>query len=150
MDLITDLPQSDKYNAILTIVDQGCSKAVKFIPCTKNITGEGVATLYLRNLVPWFGMPKRIITNQDPQFISVFSTEICNQTGIQQNVSTAFHPQTDGQMERKNAWVEQYLRHWVSQQSQDDWVKYFHWQSMLIIPGHTTQRKEHPKNYCLE
>lgn len=124
MDLITDLPQSGKHNAILTIVDQGCSKAVKFVPCTKNITGEGVATLFLRNLVPWFGLPKRIVTDRDPRFISAFSTEVCDQTGIQQNISTAFHPQTDGQTERKNAWVEQYLRHWVNQQSQDDWVKY--------------------------
>jgi Integrase zinc binding domain len=47
MDLITDLSQSSKYNAILTIIDQGCSKALCFLPCMKNITGEGVATLYL-------------------------------------------------------------------------------------------------------
>ncbi len=103
MDLITNLPQSGKYNAILTIIDQGCSKVVKFIPCTKNITGEGVATLFLCNLVPWFGFPKRIITDRDPQFISAFSSETCNQTGIQQNISTAFHPQTNSQTERKNA-----------------------------------------------
>jgi hypothetical protein len=47
MDLITDLPPSSKYDAILTIIDQGCSKALCFLPCTKNIMGEGVATLYL-------------------------------------------------------------------------------------------------------
>ena len=47
MDLITDLPQSGKYDAVLTIVDQGCSKATKFLPCTKEITTEGVAALYL-------------------------------------------------------------------------------------------------------
>jgi Integrase zinc binding domain len=47
MDLITDLPPSSKHDAILTIIDQGCSKALRFLPCTKNITGEGVATLYL-------------------------------------------------------------------------------------------------------
>src|SRR6266702_7960301 len=124
MDLITNLSQSRRYNVILTIVDQGCSKVVKFIPCTKNITGEGVATLFLQNLLPWFRIPKWIITDRDPHFISAFSTETCNQTGVQQNISTAFHPQTDGQTERKNAWIEQYLRHCVSQQDQDDWVKY--------------------------
>jgi hypothetical protein len=47
MDLITDLPLSSKYDATLTIIDQGCSKALYFLPCTKNITGEGVVTLYL-------------------------------------------------------------------------------------------------------
>jgi Integrase zinc binding domain len=47
MDLITDLPPSPKYDAILTIIDQGCSKVLCFLPCTKNITGEGVAMLYL-------------------------------------------------------------------------------------------------------
>ena len=71
MDLITNLPQSRKYNAILTIIDQGCSKVVKFLPCTKNITGEGMATLYLQNLVPWFRLPKRVVMDRDPHFISV-------------------------------------------------------------------------------
>ena len=124
MDLITDLPPSGAYDAILTIVDQGCTKAAKFIPCTKTITGEGVAMLYMRHLLPWFGLPKRIISDRDPRFTSAFSREICAQTQIQQNLSTAFHPQTDGQTERMNMWIEQYLRHWVHQQGQDNWVPF--------------------------
>jgi hypothetical protein len=52
MDLIMDLPRSEGYDAILTIVDQGCSKAAKFIPCNKTIDAEGVAHEYLRHLVP--------------------------------------------------------------------------------------------------
>ena len=122
MDLITDLPKSGKYDAILTIVDQGCSKAAKFIPCQKTITGDGIATLYLRHLLPWFGILKRIISDRDPRFTSAFSREITKQTRIQQNLSTAFHPHTNGQTKRLNAWVEQYLRHWVNQQGQDNWV----------------------------
>jgi hypothetical protein len=63
MDLITNLPMSDRHNSILTIVDQGCSKATKFIPCNKMIDGQGVANEYLKHLVPWFGLPKRIISD---------------------------------------------------------------------------------------
>ena len=92
LDLITDLPQSGRYDAILTIVDQGCSKAALFIPCTKTITGEGITKLYLRHLFPWFGISRHIISDRDPQFKSAFSMEICLSTGIQQNISTAFHP----------------------------------------------------------
>jgi hypothetical protein len=51
MDLITNLPLSNKYNSILTIIDQGCSKAAKFIPCTKTIDGQGVAALYITHLM---------------------------------------------------------------------------------------------------
>ena len=58
MDLIMDLPKSQGFDSILTIVDQGCSKAAKFIPCTKTIDGTGVALEYLKHLVPWFGLPK--------------------------------------------------------------------------------------------
>jgi hypothetical protein len=105
-------------------VDQGCSKAAKFIPCTKTITGKGVAALYVRHLLPWFGVPKRIISDRDPRFAGTFATEICHQTGIQQNLSTAFHPRTDGQTERMNRWIEQDLRHYVEQQQQGDWVQY--------------------------
>jgi hypothetical protein len=63
MDLITDLPPSNKYDAILTIVDQGCSKAAKFLPCTKTIDGQGIVQLYFRHLFPWFGIPKWVISD---------------------------------------------------------------------------------------
>jgi hypothetical protein len=110
MDLITDLPKSDGYDSILTIVDQGCSKAARFIPCNKTIDGPGVANECLKHLVLWFRIPKRIISNWDPHFTLNFSKTLCKNLGIQQNLSIVFHPRTDGQMEQMNAWVEQYLR----------------------------------------
>jgi hypothetical protein len=70
MDLIIDLPRSEGYDAILTIIDQGCSKATKFIPYNKMIDTKGVACEYLHHLVPWFGLPKWIISDCDPHFTS--------------------------------------------------------------------------------
>ena len=99
MDLITDLPKSEKYNAILTIVDQGCSKSAKFILCNKTIDRQSVALLYLKHLFPLFGIPKCIISNHDPRFTSHFSKAISKVTEIQQNISTAFHSCTDRQTE---------------------------------------------------
>ena len=66
MDLITDLPKSEEHDSVLTIVNQECLKAAKFIPCSKMIDGPGVTRLYLIHLVPLFGLPKRIISNRDP------------------------------------------------------------------------------------
>ena len=77
MDLITDLPESSVFNAVLTIIDHGCSKAAKFIPCTTNITREGVTALYLQHLVPWFGIPHKVISDRNPRFVSHFMTELC-------------------------------------------------------------------------
>jgi len=102
MDLITDLPKSQGFDSVLTIVDQGCSKAAKFIPCHKTIDGPGVANEYLKHLVPWFSLPKRIISDRDPRFTSAFTRELCKALGVQQNLSTAFHPWTDGQTECMN------------------------------------------------
>jgi hypothetical protein len=116
MDLITDLPMSDRHDSILTIVDQGCSKAVKFIPCRKAINRQGVAHEYLKHLIPWFRLPKRIILDQDPQFMSHFSKTLCKNLEIQQNLLTAFHPRTNRQAEWMNTWVEQYLCPWTSSQ----------------------------------
>jgi hypothetical protein len=66
MDLITGLPESNGYDAILTIVDHGCSRAAIFLPCSTSITGAGIAQLYLEHLFRWFGIPQKIISDRDP------------------------------------------------------------------------------------
>jgi len=141
MDLITDLPPSNKYDSILTIVDQGCSKAAKFLPCNKTIDGQGVAQLYFKHLFPLFGIPKRIISDRDPRFTSHFAKAVCKATGIQQNISTAFHPRTDGQTERMNLWVENYLREFVNGRQNN-------WSTLLPMAefAHNSWKHEHTKH----
>ena len=63
LDLIMQLPEANGYDAILMIVDQGCSRAAIFLPCQTTITGEGVALLYLKHVFPWFGVPSRVISD---------------------------------------------------------------------------------------
>jgi hypothetical protein len=109
MDLITKLPPHKGYNAILTIVDHGCSCAAIFLPCSTTIMGPGIARLYLDNVYRWFGLPTKIISDRDPRFTSQFGKALAERLNIQQNLSSVFHPQTDGLSERKNQWVEQYL-----------------------------------------
>ena len=123
MDLITGLPKCHGKDAILTIVDHGCSRAAVFLPCSTTITGLGIAELYLDNVYRWFGIPTRVISDRDPRFTSHFAKALCQKLGIQQNLSSAFHPQTDGISERKNQWVEQYLR-LVTSSSPEDWTKW--------------------------
>ena len=141
MDLITDLPPSNKYDSILTIVDQGCSKATKFIPCNKTIDGQGVAALYLQHLFPWFGLPKRIISDHDPRFTSNFAKTVCKATNIQQNISSAFHPRTDGQTERMNRWIEDYLRQFVKGRQTN-------WSTLLPVAefAHNSWKHEHTQH----
>src|SRR6266566_155597 len=121
MDLITGLPMHKGKNTILTIVDQGCSRAAIFLPCDMTITGPGIAQLYLDNVYRWFGLPTKIISDRDPRFTSHFSKALTDKLQTQWNVSMAFHPQTDGLSERKNQWVEQYL-HLVTSASPEDWT----------------------------
>ena len=120
MDSITQLSNSHGYDAILTIVDHRCTRVALFLPCMTNITGEGIAKLYLKNVYKWFEIPSKIISDRDPRFMSHFSSALCQCLGINRNISTAYHPQTDGLSERKNQWVEQYLQ-FVTSTSQDDW-----------------------------
>jgi hypothetical protein len=122
MDLIMGLPKSDGHDAILTIADHGCSRGAIFLPCSTTITGTGIAKLYLENVFQWFGLPKRIISDRDPRFTSHFRKGITKVLGITQNLSTAFHPQTDGLSERKNQWIEQYLL--LICTNQDEWAKW--------------------------
>jgi Integrase zinc binding domain len=120
IDLITDLPPNGPYDSILTIVNHGCSRAAIFLPCAKTITGLGVAKLYADNVYRWFGLPLKVISDRDTRFTSQFGRALTARLGLEQNLSTAFHPQTDGLAERKNQWIEQFLRI-LSTTQQDDW-----------------------------
>jgi Integrase zinc binding domain/Chromo (CHRromatin Organisation MOdifier) domain len=122
MDLITGLPESNGHDTILTIVDHGCSRAAIFLPCSTTITGASIAQLYLEHLFRWFGIPQKIISDRDPRFTSHFARELTKGLGIDQNLSTAFHPQMDGLSERVNQWVEQYLR--LITANQNEWSKW--------------------------
>jgi len=63
MDLIMGLPQHHGHNAILTIVDHGCSCAAIFLPCSDTIMGPGIAQLYLDYIYQWFSLPTKMISN---------------------------------------------------------------------------------------
>src|SRR6202789_1534052 len=109
MDLITDLPPVDGHDSILVVVDQGLSKRVILLPCSKTLTSEGTAKLLLENLYKRFGLPDKIISDRGPQFASKAFTELLKLLGIKSALSTAYHPQTDGTTERVNQEIEAYL-----------------------------------------
>ena len=123
MDFIVKLPESGGYDSILTITDHDCTKMIVAIPCKETINAEEVANLFLRQIFPRFGLPSKVISDRDPRFTSKFMKELCRLLGITQNISTAYHPRTDGQSERTNQWIEQYFRFWVNHQ-QDNWYHY--------------------------
>jgi hypothetical protein len=109
MDLITGLPKHKGKDTILTIVDYRCSQVAIFLPCTTTITRPEIAQLYMDHVYRWFGLPTKVISNHDPWFTSHFGKSLAQQLKVNQNLSSAFHPQTNEISERKNQWVEQYL-----------------------------------------
>ena len=108
MDFITDLPKSQGYDSIFTVVDRH-SKAVILTPCNKTITAEQTSQLLLDNIWKCTGFPSAIISDQEPQFAAQVTQEFWRKLGIKQKLSTAFHPQTDGDSEHVNQEIEQYL-----------------------------------------
>ena len=122
VDLITGLPESEGYNAIMVVVDR-LSKLLHVLPTTDQVTSEGMARLYRDNVWKHHGLPDQIISDRGPQFVSRFMKELNSILGIKTTPSTAYHPQTDGQTERENQGIEQYLRLFINHR-QDDWVQW--------------------------
>lgn len=110
IDFITDLPESDGYDSICVVVDHDCTKAIVLTPCVKTITALDTAQLYIDNVYRRFGLPRKIISDRGPQFASIVFKQLCRLLHINQAMSTAYHPQTDGQAERTNQEIEAYFR----------------------------------------
>jgi hypothetical protein len=109
MDFITDLPSLQGYDSILTVIDHN-SKAIILSPCHKNITAEQTSQLLIDNVWKCMGFPLMIISDRGPQFVAQVMQEFWRKLGIKQKLSTAFYPQTDGELEHVNQEIEQYLQ----------------------------------------
>jgi len=107
----------------MVVVDHGLSKGVILTPCTKTITAEGVADLFVQKVFSRFGLPSKIISDRSPQFASKFTLELGRLLQYSNALSTAYHPQTDGQTERMNQELETYLRIYCRKDPYS-WVKH--------------------------
>ena len=97
IDLITKLPVSDGFDSILTVMDQGCTKAIVLILCREAMGVKDLAKLYITQAFPFIGIPSKLISDHDTCLTSKMFKEICDILKIKQNLSLAYHPQTDGQ-----------------------------------------------------
>ena len=116
-DFITKLPIAQEYNSILVVVDR-LTKMVHFISTIEKILAEGLARLFRDNMWKLHGLSKSIISDRGLQFVAGLMRELNQMLGIESKMSTAFHPQTDGQMERVNQELEQYLRMFIDHQQE--------------------------------
>jgi transposase InsO family protein len=121
MDFVVGLPECEVFDALWVVVDR-LSQMHHFIPCHTTIDAVGVAKLFLREIIRLHGLPVTIVSDGGPQFASTCWGQICSRLGIDRWLSTAIHPQTDGQTEWKNTSMEEYLRVFVNHQ-QNDWVQ---------------------------
>ena len=110
LDFIIKLPQLQGYDSILMVTDHDCTKASIFIPCHESTDAPELARLNAIHVFPHYGIPRKIISDRGPQLTSKFTKELCTLLEVKRNISTAYHPQTDGQSERTNQSLEQYLR----------------------------------------
>ena len=120
MDFITDLPISNGFDSIFIMVDQGLLKGVILCPCNKTINANETTKLYIDNIFIQFGLPDIIISDRGPQFASKVLNSIFEAIRVKHKMSTAFHPQTDGQTECYNQELEAYLRIYCTYKP-DEW-----------------------------
>jgi len=102
------LPLAQGYDAILVVVDR-LTKMEHFIPTTERTSIEGLARLFRDNVWKLHGLPDSIISDRGPQFVAGIMKGLNCILGIEMKLLIAFHPQTNGQTEKMNQELEQYL-----------------------------------------
>ncbi|KAJ1041193.1 hypothetical protein NDA10_003439 [Ustilago hordei] len=125
LDFIEGLPPSKKYDSktydsILVIVNR-LTKFAILAPTHKTVTAKQTAVLLYGHMVRLFGYPDHMVSDQGRQFISGAWKAFAEQMGVKHSLSMAYHPQTDGQTERVNQVIEQYLRMYCNYE-QNDWA----------------------------
>ncbi|GJV34106.1 ty3-gypsy retrotransposon protein [Tanacetum coccineum] len=125
MDFITGLPNSKGVTVIFVVVDR-FTKYAHFGTLPTNFNAHKVAEVFLEIVIKHHGLPKTIVSDRDPIFVSKFWNQLFLLSGTHLNHSTAYHPQTNGQTEVVNRGLEQYLRAMVSTRP-EQWVRFLPW-----------------------
>jgi hypothetical protein len=124
MDFITGLPKTQGRYYIYVVADR-LTKFAHFFAISSECKATQVADLFFREIFRLHGLPKNIVSDRGSRFMSAFWQELFRLTGTELTPSTSYHPQTDGQTEIVNKWLEGYLRNYVVGQ-QKTWVKWLH------------------------
>lgn len=124
MDFITGLPKVQGKDCIYVVVDR-LTKFGHFFAISTGFTALQVADLFFKEVFRLHGAPRNIISDRDSKFMSLFWQELFKLCGTELTPSTSYHPQTDGQTEIVNKWLEGYLRNYVQGQ-QKAWVRWLH------------------------
>ena len=120
MDFIVQLPMTrNGHDAIIVVVDK-LSKKAHYIPTTSNVTAPQVAKLIFEHVVRHHGVPESIVSDRDSKFTSLFWQSLWGLLGTKLAMSTAYHPESDGQTERQNRTLEEMVRAYTNY-NQDDW-----------------------------
>jgi hypothetical protein len=120
--MIVGLPLDGGRDAILVIVDS-FSKYGIMVPCSSRVTAKDIANLFLDHVWKRHGFPEKTISDRGPVFNNKYLKALYERLGIKAHFSSAYHPQTDGQTERMNPEIEQFLRAYA-RMYQKDWVKW--------------------------
>jgi len=105
VDFITKLPVVAGKDVILVVCDR-LSKMTHFVATTKETSAEGLARLFRDNVWKLHGLPESVVSDRGPQFAVELTKELNKMLGIQTKLSTAFHPQMNGQTEQMNQELE--------------------------------------------
>jgi len=134
MDFINGLPPSQGFTIIMVIIDR-LSKFAHFIPLNSDVNSKKVAEVFIQNVVKLHGIPKSIVSNRDKVFISSFWQQLWKMQGTTLAMSSAYHPQMDGQSEVLNKILEMYLR-CFSFDNPKQWSKFLLWAQYWYNTSH--------------
>ena len=120
VDLITDLPPTDRKHTAIVVFKCHLTKCTRLVPGHADMNAKSFANLFFKEIFPHYGFPATIVSDRGSQWNNDFFRALCDQAGIKLRLSTAYHPQTNGLVERTNEVIEAALRHYVSA-DRSDW-----------------------------
>jgi hypothetical protein len=142
LDFVEALPRVGGKSVILTVVDR-FSKYCHFMALAHPYTAESVARVFFVEIVRLHGVPQSMVSDRDPVFTSAFWRELMRLTGTKLHMTSAFHPQSDGQTEAANKVIVMYLRCLTGDRPRQ-WLRWLPWAEYIYNTAYQTALQETP------